>query len=139
MSKMADKIFEFGFHDTKISAIDCTESSVYLHFHEGLYLLDDTGKAMELSNPITARIDIDSRYIFNSVYNLIEITDYSNQEQDVDFLSFKEAINDSWFEIHMAYYSRFNHTVLFDGSIQDKHIMFTIENCINVSYQYNEF
>ena len=100
-----------------------------------MYILDNTGKEIELSEPITMKIDIDTRYVFGSIYNLIEITEFNNQERDVDFLSFKKRINDSSFEIHMAYYSKFNNTILFDGSIKDKHIMFTVENCTDVSYQ----
>ena len=134
MNNLADKLFEFGFHDTEISDIDCIESSVYLTFHNGLYILDNTGKEIELSDSITMRIDIDKRYMFGSIYNLIEITEFNNQERDVDFLSFKKRMNDSSFEIRMAYYSRFNNTILFDGSIKNKHIMFTIENCLDISY-----
>ena len=134
MNNIADKLFEFGFHDAEISDINCIESSVYLSFHKGLYILDNKGKEIELSDPITMRIDIDKRYMFGSIYNLIEIIEFSNQERDVDFLSFKKRINDSSFEIHMAYYSRFNNTILFDGSIKDRHIMLTIETCIDVSY-----
>lgn len=135
MNNLADKLFEFGFHDTEISDIDCIESSVYLTFHNGLYILDNTGKEIELSDSITMRIDIDKRYMFGSIYNLIEIIEFSNQERDVDFLSFKKRISDSSFEIHMAYYSKFNNTILFDGSIKDKHITFTVENCTDISYQ----
>ncbi len=135
MNNLVDKIFSFGFHDTEISGIDCKESSVYLYFYKGLYLLDNAGKEIELSNPITMRIDIDPRYICNSIHDLIEITEFNNQERDVDFLSFKKAIDNSSFEIHMAYYSRFNNSILFDGSVKDRHIVFIIENCLDVSYQ----
>ena len=135
MNNLFYKIFSFGFHDTEISAIDCKKSSVYLYFYKGVYLLDNTGKEIELSNPIIMTIDIDPRYICNSIHDLIEITEFTNQERDVDFLSFKKSINDSPFEIHMAYYSRFNNTILFDGSVKDKHIVLIIENCLDVSYQ----
>ena len=136
MNNLADKIFEFGFHGTEVSVIDCKDTSFYLHFDKGLYFIDYTGKEIELSKPIVMKIDIDPHYICGSIYNLIEIKEFGNQEQDIDFLSFKKSISDLSFVIHIAYYSRFNNTILIDGGIKDKHIMFTIENCIDVAYQY---
>ena len=136
MNNLSDKIFEFGFHDSEISAINCKDTSVYLHFNKGLYLLDSTGKETELSKPVVMKIDIDPRYIYDSLEDFIEIKEFNNQEQYIDFLSFQKSISDLSFGIHMVYYSRFSNIILFDGGNRDKHIMFTVENCIDVVYQY---
>ena len=44
MDSIFKQLFQYGFHDTEISSIDCEGLEVKLNFDKGIYLLDENGK-----------------------------------------------------------------------------------------------
>ena len=52
MDSIFKQLFQYGFHDTEISSIDCEGLEVKLNFDKGIYLLDENGKETILSKPM---------------------------------------------------------------------------------------
>ena len=58
MNNIFEKLFQYGFHDTEISSMECENLEINLNFDEGIYLLDETGKETILSKPMQVILHI---------------------------------------------------------------------------------
>ena len=56
------QLFQYGFHDTEISSIECEGLEIKLNFDQGIYLLDENGKETVLSKPMQVVLKIDSYF-----------------------------------------------------------------------------
>ena len=52
MNSIFKQLFQYGFHDTEISSIECEGLEIKLNFDQGIYLLDENGKETVLSKPM---------------------------------------------------------------------------------------
>lgn len=125
MNHIFENLFQYGFHDTEISSIDCEGLEIRLNFDKGIYLLDENGKETILSKPMQVILKIDS--YFNSFEEAIEIKEYGKKVKYLDYPIFEKYLRKETFEICMAYYSKFNSCILFDGGFSKKNIMLMIE------------
>lgn len=126
MNNIFEHLFQYGFHETEITSIDCEGLEIRLNFDKGIYLLDENGKETILSKPMQIILKIDS--YFNSSEEAFEIKEYGKKIKYLEYLTLKKHLEKEAFGISMAYYS--NNCILFDGGFPKKNIMLIIE-CIN--------
>lgn len=77
MDSIFKQLFQYGFHDTEISSIDCEGLEVKLNFDKGIYLLDENGKETILSKPMQVILKISS--YFDSFEETFEIKEYGKK------------------------------------------------------------
>lgn len=133
MNNIFEQLFRYGFHDTKISSVDGDGLEIKLSFNNGIYLLNEKGKEVNLSNPIQIILKIDS--YFDSFEETFEIKEYGKKVKYIEYLKLKKYLQKESFGISMAYYSNFNNCILFDGGISKKNIMFSIEGINEIVIQ----
>ena len=107
MDSIFKQLFQYGYHDTEITSIDCEGLEVKLNFDKGIYLLDENGNETILSKPMQV---------------ILKISSY--------FDSFEES-----FGISMCYYSKFDSCILFDGGFLKRNIMFSIDGVNEIIIQ----
>lgn len=111
-----ERIFQYGFHDTKISSIEDDGLQMKLNFDEGIYLLDDAGKESVLSKPMQMVLKIiNYNYELTSVEYFVNITEYGKKTKFIDYLDFKKHLKKRPFGIAMVYYSDFDNAISFTG------------------------
>ena len=121
MNSIFKQLFQYGFHDTEISSIECEG----LEINQGIYLLDENGKETVLSKPMQVVLKIDS--YFDSFEEAFEIKEYGKKVKYIEYLTLNKYLQKESFGISMCYYSNFNSCILFDGGISKRNIMFSIE------------
>lgn len=125
MDNIFKQLFQYGFHDTEISSIDCEGLEVKLNFDKGIYLLDENGKETILSKPMQVILKISS--CFDSFEESFEIKEYGKKVKYLEYITLQKHLQKESFGISMCYYSNFNSCILFDGGISKRNIMFSIE------------
>lgn len=125
MNNIFEQLFQYGFHDTEISSIDGDGLEVKLTFDNGIYLLDESGKETTLSKPMRVVLKINSS--FDSFVEAFEIREYGRKIKYLDYSVFEKYLQKNAFGISMAYFSKFNNCILFDGGFYNKQIMLSIE------------
>ena len=125
MDNIFKQLFQYGFHDTEISSIDCEGLEVKLNFDKGIYLLDENGKETILSKPMQVILKISS--CFDSFEESFEIKEYGKKVKYLEYITLQKHLQKESFGISMCYYSNFNSCILFDGGILKRNIMFSIE------------
>ena len=133
MDNIFKQLFQYGFHDTEISSIDCEGLEVKLNFDKGIYLLDETGKETNLSKPMQVILKISS--YFDSFGEAFEIKEYGKKVKYLEYITLKKYLQKESFGISMCYYSGFNSCILFDGGILKRNIMFSIEGVNEIIFQ----
>ena len=125
MNNIFEQLFQYGFHDTELSSIQGEKLEIKLNFNNGIYILDDNGKETVLSKPL--QIDLKINSYFGFFEDALEIREYGQKIKYIDYLTMKKYLQKEQFGISMVYYSNFNNSILFDGGISRKNIMFSIE------------
>ena len=125
MNSIFKQLFQYGFHDTEISSIECEGLEIKLNFDQGIYLLDENGKETALYKQIQVVLKIDS--YFDSFEEAFEIKEYGKKVKYIEYLTLNKYLQKESFGISMCYYSNFNSCILFDGGISKRNIMFSIE------------
>ena len=133
MDSIFKQLFQYGFHDTEITSIDCEGLEVKLNFGKGIYLLDENGKETILSKPMQVILKISS--YFDSFEESFEIKEYGKKVKYLEYITFKKHLQKESFGISMCYYSNFNSCILFDGGISKRNIMFSIEGVNEIIIQ----
>lgn len=133
MDNIFKQLFQYGFHDTEISSIDCEGLEVKLNFDKGIYLLDETGKETNLSKPMQVILKISS--YFDSFEEAFEIKEYGKKVKYLEYITLKKYLQKESFGISMCYYSSFNSCILFDGGFLKRNIMFSIEGVNKIIIQ----
>ena len=133
MDSIFKQLFQYGFHDTEITSIDCKGLEVKLNFDKGIYLLDENGKETILSKPMQVILKISS--YFDSFEESFEIKEYGKKVKYIEYLTLNKYLQKESFGISMCYYSNFNSCVLFDGGISKRNIMFSIEGINEIIIQ----
>ena len=133
MDSIFKQLFQYGFHDTEITSIDCEGLEVKLNFDKGIYLLDENGKETVLSKPMQVVLKIDS--YFESFEEAFEIKEYGKKVKYIENLTLNKYLQKESFGISMCYYSNFNSCILFDGGISKRNIMFSIEGVNEIIIQ----
>ena len=133
MDSIFKQLFQYGFHDTEISSIDCEGLEVKLNFDKGIYLLDENGKETILSKPMQVILKISS--YFDSFEETFEIKEYGKKVKYLEYITLKNHLQKESFGISMCYYSSFNNCILFDGGISKRNIMFSIEGVNEIIIQ----
>ena len=133
MDSIFKQLFQYGFHDTEITSIDCKGLEVKLNFDKGIYLLDENGKETILSKPMQVILKISS--YFDSFEEAFEIKEYGKKVKYIEYLTLNKYLQKESFGISMCYYSNFNSCVLFDGGISKRNIMFSIEGINEIIIQ----
>ena len=133
MDSIFKQLFQYGFHDTEITSIDCEGLEVKLNFDKGIYLLDENGKETTLSKPMQVVLKINS--YFDSFEESFEIKEYGKKVKYLEYLTLKKYLQKKSFGISMCYYSNFNSCILFDGGISKRNIMFSIEGVNEIIIQ----
>lgn len=132
MNNIFDTLFQYGFHDTEISAIDSNNLEIKIKFNKGIYLLDERGTETILSNPMQMVLKVNPR--FDNSKCAFEIREYGKRLKYIDYLSLKKYLQEESFQISMVYYSRFDQCILFDGGINKKQIMLSIEGIEEITF-----
>lgn len=126
----------YGFHDTEIFSIEDTNMMFLLRFKNGIFLLDDKGKETTLTGSTIVQLHVVPPPYINSIEQLIEINEYDDKIKTIEYLAFKNLLCDAPFEVSMVYFSPFDNTVLFQGSIGENHMIdFTITNITKISIE----
>ena len=125
MNSIFKQLFQYGFHDTEISSIECEGLEIKLNFDQGIYLLDENGKETALYKQIQVVLKIDSYFV--SFEEAFEIKEYGKKVKYIEYLTLNKYLQKESFGISMCYYSNFNSCILFDGGISKRNIMFSIE------------
>ncbi|MBE5758476.1 MAG: hypothetical protein E7332_00375 [Clostridiales bacterium] len=131
MENIFIKLSNYGFHDTKITSISCSDLEVKIKFDDGIYFLDENGKEANLSNPVELILKINSS--FDSSLNSFEIREYGRKMEYIELSQFQKYLVKNPFNIAMNYYSDFNNSILFDGGFPNKQIFLSIEGVEDVS------
>ena len=125
MNNIFEKLLQYGFHDTYITAIEIGTFEIKLEFKEGIYLLDESGRERNLSKSLMIIKKINSSFV-DTPKDVLEIREYVNKMKYLEYFKF---------EILMLYYSNFNNSILIEGGICNKQIMFSIEDIEEVIIQ----
>ena len=135
MNNIFEKLFQYGFHDTEISSMECENLEIKLNFDEGIYLLDETGTETILSKPMQVILHINP-YV-DSYERVIEIIEYGRKTKTkyLDYAEFQKYLKKETFEIMMVYYSKFCSCILFDGGFFKKDIMLSIGAVDDIIFQ----
>ena len=131
MENIFIKLSNYGFHDTKITSISCSDLEVKIKFDDGIYFLDKNGKEANLSNPVELILKINSS--FDSSLNSFEIREYGRKMKYIELSQFQKYLVKNPFNIAMDYHSDFNNSILFDGGFPNKQIFLSIEGVEDVS------
>lgn len=135
MSILFDEIFRFGYHDTELSSIIIEGRTVMLFFKDGLYNLDSNGVELDKSKPITLNLEIGS--VYGEIYLLVEAIDFSyKKDRYIEYNELRKLIQKKQFPIHNLYYSRFNNTILIEGSLPSGRVLITIQGCEKASFTF---
>ena len=134
MDSIFKQLFQYGFHDTEISSIDCEGLEVKLNFDKGIYLLDENGKETILSKPMQVILKISS--YFDSFEETFEIKEYGKKVKYLEYITLKNHLQKESFGISMCYYSNFNNCIIYIYRIQTRinkngnknHIIFYCNN-----------
>ncbi len=133
MNKLFEQIFRYGFHDTQMTSIDLDGWKIKLQFRNGVYLLDESGKEIELSKPIQMILKFNHK--FNSVESFAEIREYGRNIRYLDLLDFKNILCKESFQITMVYYSNFSKSLLFDGGFHKKSLLLIFDEIEEIFYE----
>ena len=90
MDSIFKQLFQYGFHDTEISSIDCEGLEVKLNFDKGIYLLDENGKETILSKPMQVILKISS--YFDSFEETFEIKEYGKKVKYLEYITLKNHL-----------------------------------------------
>lgn len=131
MNNIFKQLSDYGFHDTIISSIEGNGLILKLNFDNGVYLLSQLGKETFLSKPIQMILKI--RSDFTSFENAFEIRKFGRKVKYLDYTTFLKYFKEKGFGISMVYYNNFNNSILFDGGIEKKNIIFTVEGITQVT------
>lgn len=134
MNNIFEKLLQYGFHDTYITAIEIGTFEIKLEFKEGIYLLDESGRERNLSKSLMIIMKINSSFV-DTPKDVLEIREYVNKMKYLEYLTFEKYFEKDKFEILMLYYSNFNNSILIEGGICNKQIMFSIEDIEEVIIQ----
>lgn len=127
MNNIFEKLLQYGFHDTDITAIEIESFEIILEFKNGIYLLDENGRERNLSKPLKIIFKINSTFV-NTPRAVFEIREYVKKLKYLDYSTFEKYFQKDKFGILMLYYSNFNNSILIEGGICNKQIMFSIED-----------
>ena len=133
MNNIFEELLRYGFHDTKISSIDGEGLEIKLNFDNGIYFLNENRKETNLSNSIQIVLRLDS--FFDSFEDAFEIKEYGKKLKYIEYSTLKRFLQKEEFGISMSYYSNFNNSILFDGGISKKNVMFSIEGINEIIVQ----
>ena len=97
MDSIFKQLFQYGFHDTEISSIDCEGLEVKLNFDKGIYLLDENGKETILSKPMQVILKISS--YFDSFEETFEIKEYGKKVKYLEYITLKNHLQKESFGI----------------------------------------
>lgn len=132
MKKIFEQLFQYGLQDTEISSIENEEFMIYLNFDKGIYNLDETGKEDTLTGPVKVCIKIESNFL-DLVEDAFEIKEYSKKVKFIKYSLLKKYLNKGSFIILSVYYCNFNQSLLIDGILEHKKIIFSIEKIEKIS------
>lgn len=127
MNNIFEKLLQYGFHDTYITAIEIGTFEIRLEFKERIYLLDESGRERNLSKPLQIILKINSTFI-DTPKDVFEIREYVKNLKYLEYSIFEKYFEKDKFGILMLYYSNFNNSILIEGGICNKQIMFSIED-----------
>lgn len=127
MNNIFEKLLQYGFHDTYITAIEIGTFEIRLEFKEGIYLLDESVRERNLSKPLQIILKINSTFI-DTPKDVFEIREYVKKLKYLEYSIFENYFEKDKFGILMLYYSNFNNSILIEGGICNKQIMFSIED-----------
>ena len=133
MDSIFKQLFQYGYHDTEITSIDCEGLEVKLNFDKGIYLLDENGNETILSKPMQVILKISS--YFDSFEKSFEIKEYGKKIKYLEYKTFKKYLQKESFGISMCYYSKFDSCILFDGGFSKRNIMFSIDDVNEIIIQ----
>ena len=88
-------------------------------------MLDENGKETILSKPMQVILKINSD--FDSLDEVFEIKEFGKKFKYIDYMLLEKYLQKDTFGILMAYYSKFNSSILFEGGINNKKIIFSID------------
>lgn len=128
MNNVFEPLFHYGFHDTEFSSLEIVGNQIKLNFDKGIYLLDETGNETELSKSAIVVLNVILQPFIERVEQQIEVKECDERHKDIEYSELKEYLQKDSFEVFAVYFSPFNNTVLFAGSIDDKSFDLSIEN-----------
>lgn len=121
-------------HDTKVNSIICNSDGVELCFEKGVYVLNEQGKASELSGPCRMVISI-KFFDRDKMYEHISVTKTKkSKEKYIEYADFLQLVEKYSFEIYIDYYSFFAEAILLTGNCGENAIRFEITEVENVKY-----
>lgn len=134
MTKIINKLFKYGLHDTCITKIETNEKQIILTFLDGVYILDDLGTEKALTKQSRLAITVNDNFYWN-IYDLIDIVFVSNKGRTfLDAEEITSIVDKDKLSIHNVYYSCFNNTILFDCGNSCGNYYITIEQCVDIDY-----
>ena len=132
VNNIFDQFFQYGFHDTEITSIIHDGRNIKLNFNKGIYLLDENGKETILSKPMQVILKINSD--FDSLDEVFEIKEFGKKFKYIDYILLEKYLQKDTFGILMTYYSKFNSSILFEGGINNKKIIFSIDEIAEITF-----
>lgn len=132
MNNVFEPLFQYGFHDTEFSSIEIDGTEIKLHFDKGIYLLDETGNETQLSKSAIVALKVALQPFIEQVEQQIEIKIVDEKCGDLEYSDLKKDLKKEPFEVFAVYFSPFNNTVLFTGSIGNKSVDLSIEGVQNI-------
>ena len=128
--------YQYGLHDAQINKITCTDEGIILEFHNGVYILDDSGKETELSKKCYLELKInffDSRKMYQSIQiYLIR----KNRFREIEYAEFETMLSKSPITVYMDYYSPFADSLLIKGSMKQGGIEFIVTEIAELSFSF---
>ena len=117
MNNVCDNLFQYIYHETEISSIECEGFEIRLNFDKGIYRLDDKQRKTFLSNPMQMILTVDTYYSSN--VEAFFIREYGKKTKFIEYLTLKKYLEKNVFQINLAYYSDFDNCILFEGGLSN--------------------
>ena len=76
---------------------------------------------------------------FDSLDEVFEIREFGKKSKYIDYSSLEKYFQKDKFGILMIYFSKFNSSILFEGGIRNKKIMFSIDEIDEIIIQELNF
>lgn len=128
--------YQYCLHDTVINRFICTNEGIVIEFDNGVYLLDETGKAMELSEKCRLQLII-NYFDRQKTYEHIDIKIIrKNKIKEVEFAEFQTMLAKDIFKVHLDFYSPFADCLLIKGIVGKYEVEFSVTEIARLSFVF---
>lgn len=126
-------IFNYGYHDSTISRIEIINDYIYMHFYDGLYLIDEKCFEKEKSGPMVLKIKLNNTVV-EDVSFLISIVSYNRKKKYIDLNAFNNDALKNNVNISNVYYSVLNSELLIVAASYKRDYYITLEECVDIEF-----